>query len=60
MYLTLRRYAGVAPQIDQVSLKVKAGLVPILKRAPGFRGYCTLATEAGDGVSLSLFDSEES
>jgi hypothetical protein len=31
MYLTLRRYAGVAPQINQVSLKVKAGLVPIFK-----------------------------
>jgi hypothetical protein len=59
MYLTLRRYAGAASRIEQVSLKVKAGLVPILKRVPGFQSYCTLATEAGDGVSLSLFETEQ-
>ena len=59
MYLTLRRYAGAAARVDEISSKVEKGLVPILKKSPGFKGYCVFASEDGDGVSVSLFESQE-
>ncbi|WP_052402818.1 hypothetical protein [Muricoccus aerilatus] len=58
MYLTLRRYADAGPRVHEAAPRIEAGLVPILKRLPGFKGYCTFASEAGDGVSMTLFDSE--
>jgi heme-degrading monooxygenase HmoA len=60
MYITLRRYAGAGARADEIARKVEQGLVPILKRSPGFRGYCALASEAGDAVSVSIFDDRES
>ncbi|MFC7737468.1 hypothetical protein ACFQX4_16835 [Roseomonas sp. GCM10028921] len=59
MYLTLRRYAGTAARVDEISSKVEEGLVPILKRSSGFKGYYVLASEDGDGVSVGLFESQE-
>lgn len=59
MYITLRRYAGAGARADEIARKVEAGLVPILKKASGFRGYCALASEDGDAVSISLFDNRE-
>jgi hypothetical protein len=59
MYLTLRRYAGAGPRVNEAAPRIEAGLTPILKRSPGFKGYCALASEAGDGVSMTLFESEE-
>ena len=59
MYLTLRRYAGAAERMDQIAPKVSEGLVPILKRSPGFKGYCAVETEGGDGVSVTFFDSAD-
>jgi heme-degrading monooxygenase HmoA len=59
MYITLRRYAGAAARMDKIAPKVKAGLVPILARATGFKGYCAIKAESGDGVSVTLFESED-
>jgi hypothetical protein len=58
MYLTLRRYAEVGPRVHQAAPRIEAGLVPILRRSSGFKAYCTFASEAGDGVSMSLFATE--
>lgn len=59
MYITLRRYAGAAARMDRIAAKVRAGLVPILSRSAGFKGYCAVEAEDGDGVSVSLFEQEE-
>ena len=60
MYVTLRRYAEVgAGMYDMIARKVEAGLVPMLKGQPGFRCYCAIVTEDGDGVSVTVFDGRE-
>jgi hypothetical protein len=59
MYITLRRYAGAAARMEQIAVKVQAGLVPILTGAAGFKGYCAVKAEGGDGVSVSLFERQE-
>jgi heme-degrading monooxygenase HmoA len=38
---------------------VRDGLVPLLKGAPGFKGYCAFASEDGHAISVSVFDDRE-
>jgi hypothetical protein len=60
VYLTLRRYAEIGARMyDVVFRKVEAGLVPMLKARPGFRSYCALLNEEGEGVSVTAFDERE-
>jgi heme-degrading monooxygenase HmoA len=60
MYVTLRRYPDFGARMyEMVFRKVEAGLVPMLKAQPGFRLYCALLTEDGDGVSMTVFDERE-
>ena len=56
MYAMVRMYAGKGGLMDGLAPKVRDGLVPLLKRAPGFRSYCALASEDGHLVSVSAFD----
>jgi hypothetical protein len=56
VYLTIRKYAGKGALIDRLVPPVRDGLVPLLKRAPGFKGYCAFASEDGHAVSVSVFD----
>jgi heme-degrading monooxygenase HmoA len=60
VYLTLRRYAEIGARMYEVVFrKVEAGLVPMLKARPGFRSYCALLNEEGEGVSVTAFDERE-
>lgn len=59
MHITLRRYAGAAARMDRIAARVQAGLVPILAGLAGFKGYCAVKGESGDGVSVSLFENGE-
>ncbi len=59
MYVTIRKYAGKGGLIDRLVQPVRDGLVPLLKRAPGFRGYCAFASEDGPVVSVSVFDDRD-
>jgi heme-degrading monooxygenase HmoA len=59
VYVTIRKYAGKGGVIDRLVPPVRDGLVPLLKRAPGFRGYCAFASEDGHVVSVSVFDDRE-
>ena len=60
MYVTLRRYAEIGARMyEMIARKVEAGLVPMLKDQPGFRCYCAIVTEDGDGVSVTVFDDRE-
>ena len=60
MYLTLRRYGEIGARMYEIAFrKVEAGLVPMLKARPGFRLYCALLNEEGEGVSVTAFDERE-
>lgn len=59
MYITLRRYAGAAARMDRIAARVQAGLVPILAGLAGFKGYCVVKGESGDGISVTLFERGE-
>jgi heme-degrading monooxygenase HmoA len=59
VHVTVRKYAGRGALIDKLVPPVRDGLVPLLKRAPGFRGYCAFASEDGHVVSVSVFDDSE-
>lgn len=56
MYAVVRKYAGKGGLMDGLAPKVRDGLVPLLKEAPGFRSYCAFASEDGHLVSVSAFD----
>jgi hypothetical protein len=55
MHVTIRKYTGKGALVDKLVPPVRDGLVPLLKRAPGFKGYCAFASEDGHIVSVSLF-----
>src|SRR5215210_4786433 len=59
MYVTVRRYADKGAIIDRLVPKVRDGFVPILRQAPGFKGYCVFASEDGHAVTASVFDDRE-
>jgi hypothetical protein len=58
MFMVVRKY-GLAGPAGEAARRVEAGLVPLLRRAPGLRAYH--AFDGGDGIggSVSLFESEE-
>ena len=60
MHVTVRRYAGKGALIDKLVPPVRDGLVPLLKRAPGFKVYCGFASEDGHVVTVSVFDDRSS
>ncbi len=60
MYVTVRKYADKAALIDGLVPPVRDGLVPLLKRAQGFKGYCAFASEDGHVVSISVFGDRQS
>ena len=59
MHVTVRKYAGKGALIDKLVPPVRDGLVPLLKSAPGFKGYCAFASDDGHIVSVSVFDDRE-
>ena len=59
MYVTVRRYADKGAIIDRLVPKVRDGFVPLLRQAPGFKGYCVFASEDGHAVTASVFDDRE-
>ena len=60
MHVTVRKYAGKGALIDKLVPPVRDGLVPLLKSAPGFKGYCAFGSDDGHIVSVSIFDDQPS
>jgi hypothetical protein len=56
MHVMVRKHAGRGGLMDRLAPRVRDGLVPLLKRAPGFKGYCAFASEDGHVVSVGVFD----
>ena len=57
MHVIITRYAGMAGKIGEAAPKVQQGFVPMLKGQPGFQGYAAFASEQGDIVSCSIWES---
>lgn len=58
MHASVRIYRNLR-DFDEVARRVETGLVPILERIPGFRGYYAIRCGETVGVSVGLFDGEE-
>jgi len=56
VFVVIRRYAAGA-RADDVARRVGEGLVPVLRRQPGFRAYYAFVGEDGRPVSVSIVDS---
>jgi hypothetical protein len=59
MYVTIRKYADKGALIDGLVLPVRDGFVPLLTRAPGFKGYYAFASEDGHVVSATIFEDRQ-
>jgi hypothetical protein len=55
VYVAVLKYAGRGGSIGRRVPPVWNGLVPLLKRAPGFRGYCAFVSEDDHAVSVTIF-----
>ena len=55
MHAMIRKYAGKGGLLNELAPRVRDGLVPLLRQAPGFRSYCVFASEDGHLVSVSAF-----
>jgi hypothetical protein len=59
VHVTIRKYSDKGPLIDGLMSPVRDGFVPMLRRTPGFRGYCAFASEDGHAVSVTVFDDRQ-
>ena len=59
MYGSLRRYRIRSGNVGEIVDKVKASLVPLLERTPGFLGYYVLNAEGNRVTSFSIGESRE-
>jgi hypothetical protein len=55
MYVTVRKYADKAALIDGLAPSIRESFVPLLRRTPGFKGYCAFASEDGHVLSVTIF-----
>ena len=56
MFVVIRKYAAGA-RAGEVARRVGEGLVPVLRRLPGFRAYYCFVGEDGRPVSVSIVES---
>jgi hypothetical protein len=59
VHVTIRKYADKGALIDGLAPPIRDGFVPLLRRTPGFRGYCAFASEDGHAVSVTVFDDRQ-
>ncbi len=57
MHIILSRYAGAAGKFGEAASKVQQGFVPMLKGQPGFHGYAAFASEQGDIIACTIWES---
>jgi hypothetical protein len=56
VYVVIRKVKGMR-SVDEAARRAVAGIGPILKESPGFKGYYVFADESGGGGSVTLFES---
>ncbi len=58
MYAVIRKFNKMR-SIEEVARRAEAGLGPILRQSPGFRGYYVINGGNDVGVSITLFDRQD-
>jgi hypothetical protein len=58
MYAVIRKFNQMS-NVDEAARRAEDGLVPILSKAPGFRGYYIVKAGGTLAVSITIFESEE-
>lgn len=58
MYAVIRKYKFDPKSEEEINRKVRDGFVPLIRQTPGFVAYYWLATGAGEGASLSVFENK--
>jgi hypothetical protein len=58
MYAVIRRFEQMR-SVEEAGRRAMAGLGPMLREAPGFRGYYVIDSGNDSGMSISLFDTRE-
>ncbi|HEX2510089.1 MAG TPA: hypothetical protein VHK66_06165 [Microvirga sp.] len=58
MYAVIRKFNRMR-NVEEAGRRAEAGLAPLLRQAPGFRGYYVVNGGGTTGVSISLFDTED-
>ena len=58
MFYSIRRYQ-TAGWTEDVTRKIEAGFVPLMRQSPGFRGYHIIDVGEGVMASISIFDTAE-
>lgn len=56
MFASVRRYRVESGSVDELLRKVKDELVPMLKRAKGYRGHYEIVADDGSVVAITGFD----
>jgi hypothetical protein len=56
VHVTVSEYIGAGSQMDRLAPSIRGGLVPHVRMAAGFKGYCAFASEDGHFVSMTVFD----
>jgi len=58
MFCVTRRFSSLS-SVEEAGRRAEAGVGPILRRNPGFRGYYIVDGGDGVGVSITVFESRE-
>jgi hypothetical protein len=58
MYAVIRKFSNMR-NVEEAGRRAEAGLAPILRQSPGFRGYYVVNAGNNGGASISLFESQE-
>jgi heme-degrading monooxygenase HmoA len=58
MYAVIRKFNKMR-SVEEVARRAEAGLAPILRQSPGFRGYYVVNGGNDVGVSITLFDTQD-
>ena len=58
MYAVIRHFEKMR-SADEAGRRAVAGLGPMFRDAPGFRGYYVVDSGGGSGMSITLFETRE-
>lgn len=59
MYDAIRRLKVKPGCMDEVTQRIENGFVPLLRSMPGFVEYVGVQTGENEGVTISLFETQE-
>jgi heme-degrading monooxygenase HmoA len=59
MFISVRKYNVKRGSAEELARRVRKGFVPLMRQAPGFRGYYLLDGGPDVLITISMFDSAD-